>query len=439
MTKIKYSCFLLFSLTFLAFGSSKVVPANNSVTVDRFLSMIYSRKKEEAIPIRNASVKIFYYDSQGKKHVLRDDLTSNDHGEIESITIEVPRNISRIYFEYLLSRPEVGNIVNSRGSTYQPVTSFVIPKDRVIDTTLEYCSANSGVGSGSEYNYQAIKIWNNYYDMVTETQESVQIALDAFPYLRSTFNYSFKPIPVLYEHNYKRTSGPAFARNATKLGEINKDQPFISIPHIEEMNSYTRAQQDEFYAINLAHEWGHWSMYLAIGRLVGGAYNGHRGFNDEEELSYKEGWAVFQANRYTYGYDWNWQLDNSVQRALDKYKFCYGRSTNWTVNSVFRDIYDRESPREPEDQYDIAKAWMPNIRDADSEYRQKLSTGLMFIAMANSKAKTLAEYIGYLQANDFTKDAESFERMLALNGLDSKGRFTLDGSGEPIVYEWDNK
>ncbi|EOH92470.1 hypothetical protein [Enterococcus pallens] len=430
-----YLCLLALGLIFLFFGGTKAEAAERSVVIDRFLTMIYSENKEEAIPIRNAQLKILYYDAQGKRHVLRDDLVSDDNGEVKNVTVNVPDDIIRVYFEYVLSRPEVGKIVNSKGITYRPITGFVIPDNRTIDATLVRFLLNSSVENGREHNYQAIKIWNRYYDMVNETKDSVQIALDAFPQLKPTFNYSFDPIPVLYEHNYKKTSGPAFTSSATSFGEIKKDQPFISIPHIDAMNTYTRIQQDEFFDINLSHEWGHWTMRQAIGRLVGGAYNGHTGFNENEALSYKEGWSVFQANRYTYGYDWNWHLDNSIQRALGKYEFCYGRSTNWTVNSIFRDIYDRESPREPEDQYDLARAWMPNVGSLDPEYRQKLSTGLIFIVMVNSKAKTLAEYIAYMEANDFIKDKPAFEEMLNLNGLDSKGRFTLDAENKAIVYK----
>lgn len=111
------------------------------------------------------------------------------------------------------------------------------------------------------------------------------------------------------------------------------------------------------------------------------------------------------------------------------------KSTNWTVNSIFRDIYDRESSREPEDQYDIAKDWLPNVGLEDDNYRKQLSTGLMFVAMVKSEAATLFEYIDYLKANNFIKDTISFDQILSLNGFDTKGRFTIDGEGNPIVYE----
>ena len=79
--------------------------AEKPVTVNRFLSLIYSDKKEEAIPIKNASVKILYYDTQGRKQVLKEGITSDPNGEIKDVTVNVPEDITRIYFEYWLSRP----------------------------------------------------------------------------------------------------------------------------------------------------------------------------------------------------------------------------------------------------------------------------------------------------------------------------------------------
>lgn len=433
---VKCLCLLVLGFVFLIVGSSKADAADKPLTVNRFLTMVYTEDKAEAIPIRNATVRILYYDAQGKRQVLRNDLTSDDNGEVKNVTVNVPEEITRIYFEYVLSRPEVGNIVNSKGITYRPITSWPIPENRTIDVTSTRYFINAQVEDVKEYNYQSIKIWNCYYDMVMESRDSVQNALDAFPQLHAGFTYSFKPITVLYENRYKRTNNPTFVSSSSYIiGEIKLGQPYINIPHVDAMNTYTRAQQDEFYNVNLSHEWGHWAMHLATGRLAAGSYSSHTGFNENETMSYKEGWAVFQANRYAYGYNWNWLLDNSIQRATGKYEFCYGRSTNWTVNSAFRDMYDIASPREPEDQYDIAQAWMPDVVNADPEYRQRLSTGLLFIIMANSKAKTFAEYVAYMEANDFIKDREAFNQIMQLNGFDTKGRFTIDGEGNPIVYE----
>ena len=292
---------------------------------------------------------------------------------------------------------------------------------------------NSAHENSKEYNYQSIKIWNNYYEMVSDTREGIQLACEIFPQSKSNFDYELKPITVLYENGYSKTSSAAFASMGNDLGEVKKGTPYLSIPHIEKMKTYSREQQDEWYKVNLSHEWAHWAMFLALGRLAGGGYFEHTGYNADVQMSYKEGWAVFHANRYAYGYNWNWLLDNSLQSGSKKYTDCFGKSTNWTVNSVLRDIYDKESPRESEDQYDLAKDWKPTIAN-DHEARKKLSNGLMFVIMAKSKARTLEEYIGYMKANGFVKDLESFDKVLSLNGLDSLGRFTLDRDGTRINY-----
>lgn len=426
MKKLIQSCLLV--VVGLAFFmiSSESYAAEKPVTINRFLTQVYSDKKEDAIPIKNASVKILYYDAQGKRQIVKDDITSDSNGEVKNITVNVPEEITRIYFEYWLSRTEVGNIVNSKGITYRPITSWPIPENRTIDVTSTRFFINSDHEDSKEYNYQSIKIWNRYYDMVNDTKESVRLAFEAFPNLRANYQYLIKPITVLYENEHKRTSGAVFSRSSNGIGEIKKGDSYISIPHIDEMKSYTRAQQDEWFDVNLSHEWSHWTMYLAIGdKMAGGNYSGHTGYNADEGMSYKEGWSVFHANRYAYGYNWNWKLDNSIQNGVGAYANCFGRSTNWTVNCVLRDIYDKESPREPEDQYDLARDWMPNVAAKGEDYRKNLSNGLMFITMVKSKATTLAEYIQYMEANGMIKNTTQFNEILKLNGIDANGNFTL--------------
>ena len=58
----------------------------------------------------------------------------------------------------------------------------------------------------------------------------------------------------------------------------------------------------------------------------------------------------------------------------------------------------------------------------------------MFIAMVNSKATTLEEYVTYMKENGFVKDKIRFDIDLILNGVDQRGRFTLDQNGDVIDY-----
>lgn len=440
MRKIFKSCLLvLLGIVFLTVGSESHA-AEKPVTVNRFLLQIYSDKKEEAIPIKNASVKILYYDADGKRHTVGEGINSDENGEIKEITVNMPEEIKRIYFQLGMTNTDAGSLVNSKGIVYNPIVSIPIPENRQIDHTETRFIMNSGDESTKERNYQSIKVWNLYQTMVKETRDSVQTALDTFPELKETFNYTFEPIPVLYEHNYKIGNGAFFKSKATEaIGVIKKGTPYIHIPHLESLNAKTRAQQEEAFNVNLSHEWQHWAMYVALGGLDGGGYSSHSGYNANVKTSYKEGWALFHAYRYPYGYDWNWNLDNSMQtsetvNSAGKLEKCYGKSSNWTVNSVLRDIYDMESPREPEDQYDIAKDWKADVGTGDPEHRKKLANGLMFIAMVNSKATTMEEYVTYLKEQGFVKDKIRFDILLTLNGLDYKGRFTLDEEGNRITY-----
>lgn len=441
MKKVLNGCLLvLLGIVFIMVGSEGHA-AEKPVTVNRFLLQLYSDKKEEAIPIKNASVKVMYYDADGKRHTVGEGISSDDNGEIKNVTVNMPEEIKRIYFQLGLTNSDVGSLVNSKGGVYYPIVSILIPENRQIDHTETRFIMNGGVESTKESNYQAIKVWNLYQMMVKEMKDNVQTTLDTFPELKETFEFSFKPIPIMYETNYMydKNGGAFFKSKSEGIGVIKKDTPFIHIPHPESLNSKTRAQQEEAFNVNLSHEWAHWTMYQALGRLDGGGYSSHSGYNANVKTSYKEGWGLFHANRYPYGYNWSWRLDNSMQisdtvETSGRLEKCYGKSTNWTVNSVLRDIYDMESPREPEDQYDIAKDWKPNVVSGDQEYRKKLSTGLMFIAMVNSKATTLEEYVTYMKDNGFVKDKIRFDIDLILNGVDQRGRFTLNKDGNRIDY-----
>lgn len=437
---IKSLLLVLMGIVFFTVGSESHA-AEKPVTVNRFLLQLYSEKKEEAISIKNASVKFMYYDADGKRHTVGEGISSDENGEIKNVTVNMPEEIKRIYFQFGLTNSDAGSLVNSKGLVYYPIVSILIPENRQIDHTETRFIMNRGDESTKEFNYQFIKVWNLYQLMVKEMKENVQTALDTFPELKANFDFEFKPIPVMYEHNYQYNgkNGAFFKSKSEGIGVIKKDTPFIHIPHPESLNSKTRAQQEEAFNVNLSHEWAHWTMYQALGSLDGGGYSSHSGYNNNIKTSYKEGWALFHANRYPYGYNWNWHLDTSMQTSetIDssgKLEKCYGKSSNWTVNSVLRDIYDMESPREPEDQYDIAKDWKADVGTGDLEYRKKLANGLMFIAMVNSKATTMEEYVSYLREQGFVKDKIRFDILLTLNGLDYKGRFTLDKEGNRITY-----
>lgn len=70
MKKVLNGCFLvLLSIVLFMIGSESHA-AEKSVIINRFLLQLYSDKKEEVIPIRNASVNVLYYDADGKRQFL---------------------------------------------------------------------------------------------------------------------------------------------------------------------------------------------------------------------------------------------------------------------------------------------------------------------------------------------------------------------------------
>ncbi|ULG73999.1 hypothetical protein [Macrococcus brunensis] len=98
----------------------------------------------------------------------------------------------------------------------------------------------------------------------------------------------------------------------------------------------------------------------------------------------------------------NWALDVSVQRSQLNYRYgnyekLYGKSTNLTVFHVLRDIYDPNNKIESsQDPYDIVNDVFEGKKYSDSE-KENLANGLTYIAMRESKATTLEEYIKFMQ------------------------------------------
>ena len=167
------------------------------------------------------------------------------------------------------------------------------------------------------------------------------------------------------------------------------------------------------------------------------SYKTHLSYNNNQNVSYKEGWALFQANRSTWGYNMNTKLDTTVQTSNFKnHKFgnkqkLFGKSTNATVYNVLRDFYDLENIEEGKnDQYNIAEDVFNN-HSYTNKQKEQLSNGLLFLAMFNSKATTLEKLIFYLDKN-FVNDKTSFKNVLKINGLNENGQFTLDKNNHPI-------
>ena len=219
---IKGCLLVMLSFVFLIV-SSESHAAGKTVTVKRFSQRIYSIDETEAIPIKNAFAQILYY-KDGKQQILVDNLMSDDNGEIKNVTVNVPEGVSRMYFKYVLKNPELGSLVNAKGGAYWPITSIIIPENCQVDQ-VQTRFIRTGDDSTIEFNYQSIKVWNLYQAMVQEMKSNVQTTLEAFPELKDTFNYTFDPLPVLYEYNYKLSEG-AFLGKSNGVGTLKKGDPY---------------------------------------------------------------------------------------------------------------------------------------------------------------------------------------------------------------------
>jgi len=194
------------------------------------------------------------------------------------------------------------------------------------------------------------------------------------------------------------------------------------------------------WLINLSHEWSHWIMYSALnGFNTGGGHYNDRYSVCDPRVSWKEGWALTQSNLIATALG-NWpynsyqfgrlQFDTSPQSNN-----VTGKSTLSTVNGVLIDIFDKDYTYNglegvnEEEFFDLASEHSlleGNFNKDRAMKDSKLANGLLIIAMVNSKATTLSEYIQYLRNNGYIINDAQFDDMLSLNGIDSMGNFTMN-------------
>ncbi|VED33374.1 Uncharacterised protein [Staphylococcus warneri] len=126
------------------------------------------------------------------------------------------------------------------------------------------------------------------------------------------------------------------------------------------------------------------------------------------------------------------QKDKIQDPQYGKKDQLFGKSTNSTVYYVIRDLYDLDNNIEgKEDKYNVAKDVFGDKRNYSNQDLEKLSDGLLYITMRESKATTLEEYLKYLD-NNFVNDKQGFTQVLNTNGLNSSGQFTLDENNNKI-------
>ncbi|MFU0801958.1 hypothetical protein ABH527_002365, partial [Staphylococcus warneri] len=330
----------------------------------------------------------------------------HDNGEINNISITVPENTNRLYFNHNLIDKSQNSVIDENGKQKSLISSISIPNNNVINGKTNYLFGGKDKANQS---FTYVQTWNAFQTLKTKEENNINFTVNELNKYKDKIYtpFSSNPIKIMYK-NSEKPSGALTKNNEDKKGILEKDERYLLINNPPISNNYQFSKQLEDIKINLAHEWAHWNMFQVIGRegMPSTNYQSHNSFNSDERISYKEGWGVFQANRYTWGYNMNVKLDTMVQKdkiqdpQYGKKDQLFGKSTNSTVYHVIRDLYDLDNNIEgKEDKYNVAKDVFGDKRNYSNQDLEKLSDGLLYITMRESKATTLEEYLKYLDNN----------------------------------------
>lgn len=384
----------------------------------------YKRLNFTSIP--NSETEIYYYRKSDGRKVSVKTVYSDDKGNINNVKINIPDDVNRIYFNHILRDKTGSAIVDENGKTVSMVSSKGINGNTIDSNELRI------FGSMTKANkfYSYVRCWDIYNDMLQDMKDATSFTAKELKAKQGKTVEPFeeKKVIIKYKENDK-SKGLAGTYN-NDFGDIKKGDFVLQLFLPMYDNPTDQNKMDERMKVYVAHEYAHYTMFQAIARegMTSHGYKTHSSYNKYPQVSYKEGWGLFHANRYPYRLNMNGNLDVVVQ-GKDK-DILYGKSTNRTVYSVFRDIYDLDNRIEKrDDMYNIAR---DNFgRNYSTEQIEQLSNGLMFFAMRDSKATTLEEYVKYLKEN-YVHDTHEFNKILRLNGLTEDGKFTLDENGNPL-------
>lgn len=390
--------------------------ATKDVTLQNFLIKEYYQDTTNYVTFRNANTQISYVDGSGKTQIVYAGQVG-DSGAIENVTLkDIPTSITNLTVHFYLGNDNLGFVTKADNTKYGFVTTMDISSLDPVNVE-RFTSFHSSTNPDSYYsNYTATKVYNFYQDIYDEQVQCVNYARSVLPSLSPV---TFAPINVVWEDGYNLNMGSGFDRN----GHLNTGTPNIVIGDADGLT-------DLMLKIDLVHEWAHWNMYRVTG-MPGGSYVSHTAYNDNPQVSYKEGWASFQNNRYNFGYQWTFKNDTMVQDDPQ----LFGKSTNYIVRGVLMDLFDVNTPEElatENDNFDMAQRYLDD--GMTDTQRDQLSEGIMYIATVESKATTLDAYLQYLESHYVitSSDKVKFQRILAINGLNDQGAFTLDEDGNPL-------
>lgn len=368
-----------------------------------------------SVPFSNSKFVIYYY-YNNRNNILYEGTTS-EKGEILNLpSKDIPSEVVNLKIRYYLGNDERGYIQKYNKTPYSFLYNFGL-KESETSHIINYANKRLRFGvAGDEdsffYNFQAARI-NHYFDQaVREYSSAVHSANELLP---DTAGFEVAPININFEKGHE---GNAFYFNGHDGSKV---------PDIVIGDRSNRKFPTENLKHNIIHEWSHWNMRRYVGK-VGGSYTGHFLYNLNPETSFREGWALFIGDIFAYNYEQGFE-DMRVQKDNENgINRLYGKSTNITVQHVLYDLLDTGS-----NDFNIAHRYLDNEM-TDTEVRM-LNMGVMYTVLVESKAKTLQDFLIYMEKRYvLTKsDKEKFAKLLEINGLSRDGAFTLDNEGKPLA------
>lgn len=382
--------------------------AERTVNIENILIRVVDDNDKTATTIPYSDYDIGYENADGKIIILHEGITDGN-GQIKSVNVSVPSDVTKLRIHYNLGSKERGYIILPEDGQYGLGTHLTIPDTNTISFEKDIIFRGAAPGDTGENNHQATMLNKHYSSVYNDQINAVNYARKILPSLPST---TYKPIDVIWHKGYNLDQGCYFQRNG--VGVV--DRPIIVIGDISKGNMDLHLKE------NMAHEWAHWNMYNATG-MPGGAYDTDYTYNVNPQVSYKEGWATYQAERYVYKFN----LKNDTRTQNDERLF--GKSTNNTVADTLLDLYDIG---ENDESFDFSHRYLES--NATDYQRDLFNEGLMYLVMIESKATTFEDFSKYVKSNfvPTNYDIANYNSALKVNGLNTNGQFTLDENGDPI-------
>lgn len=420
---MKKSIFFGLLIIVLLFIPQKSLAASeNEITINKFSLSIRKDNNSPEEPLGNVKVNIYGVNSETAEQFLLSTTMSDSTGTVTMKKTSAPKKIDKVRFQYYFGNDDRGYLINKKNVKYNGNHSRDIPSNRIINVSR--VGSISGVLLSAEF-YSRITKLNNIYQNIYQNQKlAVEMAK---PFINTSL-VNFEPINIMYDDDFDLPGG--FFTNSG-YGEYIRG-PLIGL------NPTTVID----LKAGLTHEWAHWNMYRVNG-MPGGSYKSHYE-QVNPQVSYKEGWALFQKHRYTCGLSNKLLHDAQAQKDKELYDL-YGYSTNCTVRNALYDIYDQDFPNDIESEhetFDIYSAFVNgthSIKDKDL-----ISEGIMYTLMVNSKASTFQEFYKYLMDNYIINHSDKtfkvkLENAVGINGINKDGSFkfgsslkTLRGSDDVI-------